>query len=127
MLEASDEGVHLAKTSALCDHGDGKLRLAEHVARLIESILSQPTTKAHTVSLLKDPPETAHRQPRTTRALWQKPIGTDVLLYPFDCGPHSLVALGEIVLVLGEIVLVNDGQECARPQIRNGCRSCIQQ
>ena len=63
MLEASDEGVHLTKTGALCDRSDGKFRLPEHVTRLIQALLPQPTTKAHAASLLKDPPETAHRQP----------------------------------------------------------------
>jgi hypothetical protein len=97
VFEASDKGMHLMKPSALRDRSDGKLRLAEHVTRLIQALLPQPTTKAHAVSLLKNPPETAYRQPRTTRALAQKPIGCKILLRPFDRGPQSLVAPSETI------------------------------
>src|ERR1017187_7995620 len=53
VLEASDKGMPLMKPRALRYRSNGKLRLAEHVTRLIQALLPQPTTRSeeHTSEL----------------------------------------------------------------------------
>jgi hypothetical protein len=90
--------VYLVKTSASRDSGHRKLRQPQGFAREIQSLLPNPTPEAHAVGLLKNPSETAQRKPHATRTLFEKPVGSKILLHPFGGGSKPLIAFGKSVL-----------------------------